>query len=73
VTPTIDPTLAAQFLIDVQPTRLPTYTAPPPITIPTFEPVNALGSNSRLPMGLVIVGLTVLGFFGMLISVLRGR
>jgi hypothetical protein len=73
VTPTIDPTLAAQFLIDVQPTRLPTYTAPAPITIPTFEPVNALGSNSRLPMGLVIVGLTVLGFFGMLISVLRGR
>jgi hypothetical protein len=73
VTPTIDPTLAAQFLIDIQPTRLPTYTPPPPISIPTFEPVNALGSNSRLPMGLVIVGLTVLGFFGMLISVLRGR
>ena len=73
VTPTIDPTLAAQFLIDVQPTRLPTYTPPPPITIPTFAPDNALGSNSRLPMGLVIIGLTVLGFFGMLISVLRGR
>jgi len=73
VTPTIDPTLAAQFLIDLQPTRLPTYTAPPPISIPTFEPVNSLGSNSRLPMGFVIIGLTVLGLFGMLISVLRGR
>jgi hypothetical protein len=73
VTPTIDPTLAAQFLIDIQPTRLPTYTPPPPISIPTFEPVNTLGSNSRLPMGFVIIGLTVLGLFGMLISVLRGR
>ena len=73
VTPTIDPTLAAQFLIDVQPTRLPTYTPPPPINIPTFEPVDTLRGNSRLPMGFVIIGLTVLGLFGMLISVLRGR
>jgi len=73
VTPTIDPTLAAQFLIDIQPTRLPTYTPPPPISIPTFEAVNSLSSNSRLPMGFVIIGLTVLGLFGMLISALRGR
>ena len=73
VTPTIDPTLAAQFLIDIQPTRLPTFTPPPPISIPTFEPANTLGSNSRLPMGFVIIGLTVVGLFGMLISVLRGR
>ena len=28
-TPTVDPTLAAQFIIEVQPTRLPTFTAPP--------------------------------------------
>jgi hypothetical protein len=73
VTPTIDPTLAAQFLIDIQPTRLPTYTSPPPVSIPTFEAVDTLRGNSRLPMGFVIIGLTVVGLFGMLISVLRGR
>lgn len=73
VTPTIDPTLAAQFLIDIQPTRLPTYTPPPPVNIPTFEASNTLRGNSRLPMGFVIIGLTVVGLFGMLISVLRGR
>jgi hypothetical protein len=74
VTPTIDPTLAAQFLVEVPPTRLPTFTAPPPLSIPTFaanEPVAT--SSGRVPMGLVIIGMAVLGLFGTLISLLRGR
>ena len=73
-TPTIDPTLAAQFLVDVQPTRLPTYTQPAPVIQPTF--IAASGANSvasRLPMGMVIVALLVVGAFGALISFLRGR
>ena len=73
VTPTIDPTLAAQFVIEIAPTRLPTYTPPPPLVIPTFtsQPVNQLTAN--VPMGLVIVGMGVVGLFGIMISLLRGR
>ena len=72
-TPTIDPTLAAQFLVEIQPTRLPTYTAPPPVSQPTFI-VNpgATSPVGRLPMGMVIVAMMVVGIFGVLISLLRG-
>ena len=72
VTATIDPTLAAQFLVDVPPTRLPTYTPPPPLNIPTFQPAASV-QPSRVPMGLVIIGMGVVGVFGLLISFLRGR
>jgi hypothetical protein len=72
-TPTVDPTLAAQFLVEVQPTRLPTYTAPPPLVIPTFEDASSLASPTRLPVGMIIIGMAVVGLFGMLISFLRGR
>lgn len=73
VTPTIDPTLAAQFLVNVPPTRLPTYTAPPPLTIPTFSQGSALTTSGRVPMGLIIIGMAVVGLFGTMISFLRGR
>ena len=73
VTPTIDPTLAAQFLVEIPPTRLPTYTAPAPISMPTFPAESPVTEPSRVPMGLVIVGLGVVGLFGFLISLLRGR
>jgi len=72
-TPTVDPTLAAQFLVEVQPTRLPTYTAPPPLVIPTFEDTSSLASPTRLPVGMIIIGMAVVGLFVMLISFLRGR
>jgi hypothetical protein len=72
-TPTVDPTLAAQFLVEVEPTRLPTYTAPPPQVIPTFEDASSGISPTRLPVGLVIIGLAVIGVFGLLISFLRSR
>ena len=72
-TPTVDPTLAAQFLVEVQPTRLPTYTAPPPLAIPTFVDSSPLANPTRLPVGMIIIGMAVVGIFGMLISFLRGR
>lgn len=73
-TPTVDPTLASQFIVEVQPTRLPTFTPPPPLVYPTFPPEISAGvSTGRLPMGLVIVGMAVIGMFGTLISFLRGR
>lgn len=72
-TPTIDPTLAAQFIVEIQPTRLPTFTAPPPLVLPTIAAPGARSVTQRIPMGLLIVGLSVVGFFGMLISFLRSR
>jgi hypothetical protein len=73
VTPTIDPTLAAQFIEDIPPTRLPTYTPPPPLVIPTFESEGRIEGVGRMPMGILIAVLGVIGLFGTLISVLRGR
>lgn len=73
VTATIDPTLAAQFLVEVLPTRQPTYTQPPPIVIPTFSQEAANSGTGRVPMGLLIIGMAVVGLFGTLISFLRGR
>lgn len=72
-TPTVDPTLAAQFILELPPTRLPTFTPPPPLAIPTFESQAPSSAVSGVPMGIVVIGMAVLGFFGVVISVLRGR
>jgi len=72
-TATIDPTLAAQFIVTVQPTRLPTFTPPPELSIPTFEAEDANPVTSKVPLGMIITGLAALGVFGAILSVLRGR
>lgn len=72
-TPTVDPTLAAQFIVEIPPTRLPTFTAPPPLILPTFVPEQAVTPAERVPMGLLIVGMGIIGIFGVMISLLRGR
>ena len=72
-TPTIDPTLAAQFIVDSQPTRLPTFTPPPPLIIQTFPPQDNSMGTGGVPMGFIIIGLGVIGLFGTFISLLRGR
>lgn len=73
VTSTIDPTLAAQFVVTIQPSRLPTYTPPPALSIPTFEPVSGNTITGNVPMGMIILVLAALGIFGALLSVLQGR
>lgn len=73
MTPTIDPVLAAQFIREIPPTRLPTFTPPPPLTLPTFE---ASGTSSRLegfPVGVIIIGMAVIGLLGLGISFLSGK
>lgn len=72
-TPTIDPTLAAQFIVEVPPTGLPTFTAPPALIIPTYTTSTASAPSTRIPMGFLIFGMGVVGIFGVLISILRGR
>jgi hypothetical protein len=71
-TKTIDPTLAAQFVVTVQETRLPTFTMPPPLVIPTFQ-AQANTTPIGLPMGLLIVSLAAIGVLTGLVAVLRGR
>jgi uncharacterized protein YraI len=73
VTATIDPTLAAQFLVDIPATRLPTFTAPPPLSIPTYQVNAPIATSGKVPIGFIIVGMGVIGVFGVLISFLRGR
>jgi hypothetical protein len=73
VTPTIDPTLAAQFIIEIPATRLPTFTPPPALNIPTYPAGGTSQGTGGVPMGIVIIGMAVLGFFGMVITFLRGR
>ncbi|UCD98430.1 MAG: SH3 domain-containing protein [Chloroflexota bacterium] len=72
-TPTVDPTLAAQFILEIPPTRLPTFTAPPQLVIPTFTNQAPQNIPGGVPMGIIIIGMAVLGVFGIMISFLRGR
>lgn len=72
ITPTIDPTLASQFNLGAGlATRLPTFTPAPGVVYPTFEAADR--SRSAIPPILPIAGLVIIGAFGLLLSVLRGR
>ena len=61
ITNTIDPTLAAQFIITVEPSRLPTFTEPAPIIIPTFQTVTGVNVTGGVPMGMIILICGILG------------
>jgi hypothetical protein len=73
VTPTIDPTLAAQYIVEVGPTKMPTFTQPPPLAIPTYISAPQINVAAGLPLGFIIIGLGVVGLFGLMISIFRGR
>ena len=73
ITQTIDPTLAAQFLIIPDATRLPTFTEPAPLEIPTFDAATSSTGVGGLPMGLIIIGLGALGIFLLVIALISGR
>ena len=71
-TPTINPTLEAAFIGQQTPTRLPTFTPPPPLDLPSFNEAPNTSATS-VPTGLLILGLGLFGFMGAMISYLRGR
>jgi len=71
-TPTINPTLEAAFIGQQTPTRLPTFTPPPPLDVPSFTDSTGAAS-AGIPTGLLILSLGLFGFFGAVISYLRGR
>lgn len=66
-TSTINPTLAAQFVVTPASTQLPTYTAAPPQTVPTYEDEVSSGISQHIPIGLIIL---VIGGLGGLIAVI---
>ena len=72
-TSTIDPTLAAQFNIVPTNTRLPTFTPPPSLTVPSYTEVSDANSWGSVPLALVIVALMVLGCIGFLLSMFFRR
>lgn len=68
---TLDPTFAAQFSSSL-PTRLPTFTRAPAYVSPT-PVVVAAGSGRGFPPAIIIIGLILLGTFGILLSAIIGR
>ncbi len=69
-TSTIDPTLAAQFVIVPTTTRLPTYTPPPPLTTPSYIQQDAAG-KAPLQLAAIIIAFAVLGLIGFVLSLVR--
>lgn len=72
-TPTINPTLVAAFIGQETPTRLPTFTLAPPVDLPQFTDTDPSSQTTGIPTGFLIIGLGLFGFFGVVLSYLRGR
>jgi hypothetical protein len=60
-------------LITPDATRLPTFTEPPPLEIPTFTSPDENGGVGGIPVGLFIIGLGSLGIFLGVIALISGR
>jgi hypothetical protein len=73
VTATFDPTLAAQFIVTIEPTRMPTFTEPAPLQIPTYENSSSGVSTAGVPMGLVISIVLVAGLLVGVFSIFQER
>lgn len=72
VVDTVNPTFVAAFQVTSTSTRLPTFTAPPPLVIPTYG--NPTGeSPGGIQTGWVIVGLGLIGLVGIAVSSSRRR
>jgi uncharacterized protein YraI len=69
VTSTIDPTLAAAFNFQPTATRLPTFTPPPPLTVPQFTEVST-PRRSMVAPGIFVTALILLGTIGLIASII---
>ncbi len=67
---TLDPALVAT--LNPTSTRLPTFTPAAPLTIPTFAEV-PVRDSSPFPFGTLVLGLGVVGFLGLIVSILIRR
>ncbi len=72
MTITIDPTMAAQFVTTPVATRLPTFTQPAPLVMPTYD--TSTGQTlGGIPIGLVIILLAGTGMLLGLFSYFQSR
>jgi len=69
---TIDPTMAAQFITTPEATRLPTFTQPAPLVVPTYD-ITTGQMLGGIPIGLIIVILSVAGVLIGLFSYFQSR
>ena len=67
MTITIDPTLAAQFNFQPTMTRMPTFTPPPPLTVPQFSETET-PRREGIATGIYVAGLVTLGVLGLVVS-----
>lgn len=67
VTATIDATLAAAFNFQPTPSRIPTFTSAPPLTVPQFSQVTAPQSGG-FALGYFVITLLLLGGAGLAVS-----
>lgn len=72
-TATIDPTLIAQFSIEPTSTRLPTFTPPPSLTVPTFPGSGTPADPDSIPLAVLILSFGSLGIVGLISSVFFKR
>ena len=72
-TATIDPTLAAQFIVVPTNTRLPTFTPPPSLVVPTYNAVAAPNSGETISLAIIILALVTLGLIVFLLSLFARR
>jgi uncharacterized protein YraI len=71
-TPTVNPTFVAAFQVLPTSTRLPTFTAPPPLVIPTYQNLVNPTSNRAIITPLIII-LGLIGLVGILLTSFRRR
>jgi hypothetical protein len=70
-TPTINPTLEAAYIQPQTPTRLPTFTPPAPLENLVFS--DNTDATARIPSGMIVLTLAVVGTLIAIFSFLRGR
>lgn len=67
VTSTIDATLAAAFNFQPTQSRLPTFTPPPPLTVPQFTETST-PRRALVAPGIFVISLVLIGGLGFLVS-----
>ena len=67
------PTLAAQFSIVPTSTRLPTFTPPPSLVVPSYTQAPPVISSQTGSLAIIIIALAVLGMIGFLLSLFLRR
>lgn len=72
VTFTIDPTMASQFITTPLSTRLPTFTPPPALVLPTYE-TSETQIFAGVPIGFIILILLGLGIITSLFTYFQSR